>query len=110
MSWKWSTKTKTLVRFIASKIFKLGVDDNIVVVLEEDGTRVTDDGFLLLLESHTKLMILRNNTHWTQQPGNIGRSTSTDWHTEWLVEINTEPLKKSLPKYSFEFYCVMFEF
>ncbi|XP_046648308.1 F-box-like/WD repeat-containing protein TBL1XR1 isoform X2 [Daphnia pulicaria] len=53
-------KTRTL--------FNLGVDENIVVVLEEDGTRVTEDGFLLLLENHTKLMILRNNTQWTQQP------------------------------------------
>jgi hypothetical protein len=71
MSWKWSTKTKTLVRFIARTLFNLGVDENIVVVLEEDGTRVTEDGFLLLLENHTKLMILRNNTQWTQQPGTL---------------------------------------
>ncbi len=71
MSWKWSTKTKTLVRFIARTLFNLGIDENVVVVLEEDGTRVTEDGFLLLLESHTKLMILRNNTQWTQQPGTL---------------------------------------
>lgn len=55
----------------ARTLFNLGVDENIEVVLEEDGTRVTEDGFLLLLEGHTKLMILRNNTQWMQQPGTL---------------------------------------
>ncbi|EFX78302.1 hypothetical protein DAPPUDRAFT_320611 [Daphnia pulex] len=55
----------------ARTLFNLGVDENIEVVLEEDGTRVTEDGFLLLLEGHTKLMILRNNTQWMPQPGTL---------------------------------------
>lgn len=47
-------------------------DPNIEVVLEEDGTRVAEDEFLLHLEGHTKLMILKSNTQWTVKPGQLG--------------------------------------
>jgi DNA fragmentation factor alpha subunit len=38
--------------------------ENIQIVLEEDGTEVLEDDYLMFLENNTKLMILPSNNHW----------------------------------------------
>ena len=48
---------------IARTLFNLG-SENIQIVLEEDGTEVLDDDYLMFLENNTKLMILPSNNHW----------------------------------------------
>lgn len=38
--------------------------ENIQIVLEEDGTEVLEDEYLLFLDNNTKLMILPSNNQW----------------------------------------------
>ena len=41
------------------------MDSDVQIVLEEDGTEVIEDDYLLLLDNNTKLMILDKNSEWT---------------------------------------------
>ncbi|EFX71643.1 hypothetical protein DAPPUDRAFT_16993, partial [Daphnia pulex] len=48
---------------ITRTLFNLG-SENIQIVLEEDGTEVLEDEYLLFLDNNTKLMILPSNNQW----------------------------------------------
>ena len=41
------------------------MDSDVQIVLEEDGTEVIEDDYLLLLDNNTKLMILDKDSEWT---------------------------------------------
>lgn len=47
----------------ARALFNLGTEV-FQLVLEEDGTEVLDDDYLLYLDNNTKLMVLRANSQW----------------------------------------------
>lgn len=47
----------------ARKLFGAGSDE-LKIVLEEDGTEIIEDDYLLMLENNTKLMVLKNIEQW----------------------------------------------
>ena len=52
--------------FPVRKHFEIEADP-ITIVLEEDGTELVDDDYLLTLDPNTKLMVLKNGEIWRQQ-------------------------------------------
>lgn len=51
------------MEFLGKSVFDLGPD--IKIVLEDDGTEVIENDYLMLLENNTQLMILPMHEEWT---------------------------------------------